>query len=311
MPTRPSGALRAPQADAAALAAVLGDPETGGFTVETLVNRPYHEVRRRLSKWLRQDAAREDTLLCYVSGHGIKDESGQLHLVTTDTERDAVDVTALAAADLRRMIDLSPARRTALWLDCCYSGAFPAGRTAKADDTVDVVAQPSVFTDASELYRYVYDEVRRSTPDQTPTRNDQVVRDLYTTQSNRGLPVDPSLPLEIRQSLRSATPRIRKAAIDELADLAAAGDATARNTLALLSSHADTALAQLALAAITPTAEHPVADPGAHVSNEARALSQPEPRRAPIPVPTRPVAGIRPLTLPEGTRARVRAESVW
>jgi WD40 repeat protein len=51
MPTRPSGALRAPQADAAALAAVLGDPEIGGFTVETLVNRPYHEVRRRLSKW--------------------------------------------------------------------------------------------------------------------------------------------------------------------------------------------------------------------------------------------------------------------
>lgn len=41
-------ALRAPRHDAAALAAVLGNPAIGGFTVETLVNRPADEVKRRV-----------------------------------------------------------------------------------------------------------------------------------------------------------------------------------------------------------------------------------------------------------------------
>jgi hypothetical protein len=301
-------ALRAPRADAAALAAVLRDPEIGGFTVETLVNLPHYEVRRRLSKLLRQDAARDDMVLCYVSGHGIKDESGHLHLVTTDTERDAIDVTALAATDLRRMVDLSPARRTVLWLDCCYSGAFPSGRSPKSGDRVDVIDQltahsgrgcavmtastaiqyafegdadaiatgptpPSVFTeaivrglatgaadlnsdgliDAGELYQYVYDEVKRSTPEQTPTRNDQVVGDLHIAYSSRGLRLDPALPVEIGQGLRSSLPRMRRAAFEELLDLAVGGSTIARNTLAWLSVHdVDIELAQEAWQQLQP-----------------------------------------------------------
>src|SRR4051812_45633250 len=133
-------ALRAPRHDAAALAAVLGDPAIGGFTVETLVNRPADEVKRRVYR-LFKDAAREDMVLCYVSGHGIKDDPGRLHLVTTDTEWDALAVTALGATQLREMIDASRARQTVLWLDCCYSGAFPSGRSPKSGDSVDVVDQ--------------------------------------------------------------------------------------------------------------------------------------------------------------------------
>jgi hypothetical protein len=38
--------LRAPAADAAALAAVLSDPEIGGFEVRTLLNEPAHVVKR-------------------------------------------------------------------------------------------------------------------------------------------------------------------------------------------------------------------------------------------------------------------------
>ena len=110
-------ALQAPQADADALAAVLRDPLIGGYEVETLVNRPADDVRRRLNR-LFGEADRDDMILCYVSGHGVKDLSGQLHLVTTDTEHQLLPTTAVAASLLRERIDNSRARRAVLWLDC-------------------------------------------------------------------------------------------------------------------------------------------------------------------------------------------------
>ena len=371
------GALRAPRTDADALAAVLRDPRIGGYAVETLVNRPADEVRRRLNR-LFGEAEREDMVLCYVSGHGVKDEAGRLHLVTTDTEHQYLPTTAVGAGLLRELIDGSRARRTALWLDCCYSGAFPSGRVAKATGTVDVVAQltaqsgrgcavmtastaiqyafergvdphvtgsaqPSVFTDAivrglrtgaadlnadglidaNELYLYVHDEVKRSTPDQTPTRNDQLVGDLYIAYSNRGLPLDPALPQEIRQGLRSTMPRIRQAAVDELAELAASGNDIARDALAQLSKHVEGDLAQLASAAlgqapvVTPVPKNgppdpPVVEPPSiplpiaaertrHMIKEAIARQsgqEPPPRSIlqwPEGVPSLNRAGARPL----------------
>ena len=44
--------LRAPAADAAALAAVLSDPEIGGFNVQTLMNEPAHVVNEAVEDFL-------------------------------------------------------------------------------------------------------------------------------------------------------------------------------------------------------------------------------------------------------------------
>ncbi|KAA2245912.1 caspase family protein, partial [Solihabitans fulvus] len=78
--------LRAPHADAEALAAVLRDPEIGDYSVEVLTNTPAHEVKVRVNR-LFSTAHRDDLILLYVSGHGVKDEAGRLYLVSTDTER--------------------------------------------------------------------------------------------------------------------------------------------------------------------------------------------------------------------------------
>ena len=45
--------LRAPAADAAALAAVLSDPKIGGFEVRTLLNEPAHVVNEAVEDFLR------------------------------------------------------------------------------------------------------------------------------------------------------------------------------------------------------------------------------------------------------------------
>ncbi len=137
--------LRAPRQDATELAGLLGDPEVGGYQVEVLDNAPSDRVRRRIDD-LFAEADRDDLVLLYFSGHGIKAESGQLHLATTDTERDRLASTAVDAQFVRDRIDHSSSRTVVLWLDCCYGGAFPAGAMPKAAGTVDVVDQ---LTDGS------------------------------------------------------------------------------------------------------------------------------------------------------------------
>lgn len=58
-------ALRAPQHDATALAAVLGGPAIGGFTVETVINRTADEVKRRVYRLFKEAPAR--TWCCAMS----------------------------------------------------------------------------------------------------------------------------------------------------------------------------------------------------------------------------------------------------
>src|SRR3954453_15254635 len=57
----------------------------------------------------------------------------------TNTRREALMFTAISGAQLNDAMDASRSRRKVLILDCCYSGAFPAGRTAKADEGVQTL----------------------------------------------------------------------------------------------------------------------------------------------------------------------------
>lgn len=132
--------LDAPRQDAAELAGLLGDAEIGGYSTTVLANASHNDVRIALNE-LFSEAGRDDLLLFYVSGHGVKDEAGNLHLVLSDTRRNLLAATAISARFVRELIDNSDARRVAVWLDCCYAGAFPAGMVPKAEGTVDVVAQ--------------------------------------------------------------------------------------------------------------------------------------------------------------------------
>lgn len=300
--------LSAPTRDATALAEVLSDKEIGGFQVRVLPNEKSRKVQLRI-EGLFADAGREDFILLYLSGHGVKDQAGQLQLAVTDTRRNRLGTTAIAAEDVRRFIDHSPARKILVWLDCCFAGAFPSARIPKADDSVDILdqlsarsgrgsavmsasthnqyayeldgdAQPSVFTsvivaglrtgdadlnddgeiDADELYRYVEDRVKEITPDQTPTRNNQVTGDLFIALSKRGLRLHSDLPVDIRQNLRGNSRAFRVAAVSELAELASADDTSMRkiaaDTLAQLRDGPDQDLA-VAVNEAWPSQQHP------------------------------------------------------
>jgi Caspase domain len=127
--------LTAPGRDAESLADALRDPEIAGFDVTTLVNEPHYVVGEAIADFYRA-CGRDDLTLLYFSGHGLKDDDGRLYLATTDTRRDALLFTSLPAAHINDALESCRSRRKVLILDCCYSGAFPAGRAAKADAAV-------------------------------------------------------------------------------------------------------------------------------------------------------------------------------
>jgi len=123
---------------AEALARVLGDMTIGGFAVKTLLNQPSHQVNREIEAFFAS-GAKDDLLLLYFSGHGLKDEMGRLYFATTDTDRKLLRSTAVSAALLHDLMNDCNSRRQALLLDCCYSGAFARGKTHhKAGQTVDI-----------------------------------------------------------------------------------------------------------------------------------------------------------------------------
>ncbi|WP_433129016.1 caspase, EACC1-associated type [Micromonospora sp. CA-240977] len=130
-------ALRAPTRDADALARVLGDPAIGGFDVELLMDADERTVRRHVAGFFT-DRDRDDLLLLHFSCHGVKDPHGRLYLAARDTDLKTLSATGVAAAFVNDQMVQTQSKRVILVLDCCYSGAFNRGVTARADRSVHI-----------------------------------------------------------------------------------------------------------------------------------------------------------------------------
>ncbi|MGW1346409.1 caspase family protein [Kribbella sp. NPDC002412] len=123
--------LVAPAQDAAALADVLADPAVGGFEVRVLHNAAAQEIRFAVEDFFA-DRAPEDLLMLHFSCHGLKNSAGELFLAVADTKPTRLASTAVAADFVNRQMADSRAQRIALFLDCCYGGAFPRGMVVRA-----------------------------------------------------------------------------------------------------------------------------------------------------------------------------------
>jgi uncharacterized caspase-like protein len=124
--------LRAPAADAEALAEVLRDPEKGDFEVELGVNETHGDLTRMIARFFG-DRSPQDLLFLHFSCHGVKDEDGELYLAAADTDLDLLSATGISAAWLNDRINRTRSRRTVVLLDCCFSGSFPSGLRRRGD----------------------------------------------------------------------------------------------------------------------------------------------------------------------------------
>lgn len=128
--------LAAPLSDALELARTLG--EHGTFEVESLVNAEAQTVQRRLERFCKTGRQRSDLLFVYLTGHGVKDDDGNLYFALRDTDRDLLRTTALSADLLSSILNESPAGGQILMLDCCYSGAISRALRPKGTSEVDL-----------------------------------------------------------------------------------------------------------------------------------------------------------------------------
>ncbi|MER5569091.1 Hsp70 family protein [Streptomyces goshikiensis] len=180
--------LPAAIADAEALTKVLGDPQIGGFDVDTLVDVQQRPAMRALESFFAE-AKPDDLLLLHLSLHGWKDLRNRLYFVMGDTERDYPGATAVSADMVGRWMSESRCRSIVVFLDCCYSGAFALNgrRRDSGAPTVDV-AEPfagngRVVLTASTALQYAHEgdgDVRysRRTPAEPSVFTSAVVNGL-------------------------------------------------------------------------------------------------------------------------------------
>jgi hypothetical protein len=118
-------------ADAEALGRVLGDPGIGEFDVDVVRDEPAHVVAAAIEE-LFAAGRPDDVLLLHFSGHGLKNEAGELYFAARNTRPDRLASTAVAADLVQRCMRASRSRSIVLLLDCCYGAAFGRGVAVRA-----------------------------------------------------------------------------------------------------------------------------------------------------------------------------------
>jgi len=131
--------------DLKAMQRVLQHPKIGGFDeVKILPNPDTHTMQLEIET-LFSGRNKEDILLLYFSGHGIKDENGRFYFSTRITRKNLknqlIKATAVAASVIHDHMNNSRSKRQVIILDCCFSGAFDPSLIAKDDGSVDLQGQ--------------------------------------------------------------------------------------------------------------------------------------------------------------------------
>ncbi|MBF2025323.1 MAG: caspase family protein [Oscillatoriales cyanobacterium C42_A2020_001] len=131
--------------DVEAVQRVLKNADLGGFDdVKTLTNPDRVTMEAEVEN-LFCDRAKDDLVLLFFSGHGVKDDSGKLYFATRNTRKnrrgELVRSTAVPSNFVLEVMNNSRSKRQVVVLDCCFSGAFAEDMTAKDDGSVDIQHQ--------------------------------------------------------------------------------------------------------------------------------------------------------------------------
>ncbi|MFM7877817.1 MAG: caspase domain-containing protein, partial [Microcystis panniformis] len=127
--------------DVEAMRRVLEHPDMGAFDQVTdqvtVLRNPDKGSMEKAVEVLFADRQRDDLVLLYFSGHGLKAQNARFFLSTRETGRDQKGnfrrATALAASKLQEYITDSRSQRQIIILDCCFSGALVQGMPIKGE----------------------------------------------------------------------------------------------------------------------------------------------------------------------------------
>jgi len=132
--------------DVEAMRRVLINPEMGDFAegdVTVLKNPQRLEMEREIYN-LYANRQKDDLVLLYFSGHGVTVENGDFYFSTYETQKQdnkLLPFTAVAGTSVHSWMNQSKSKRQVVILDCCFSGAFAKGLTAKDSGNIDLQQQ--------------------------------------------------------------------------------------------------------------------------------------------------------------------------
>jgi hypothetical protein len=133
--------------DVDAVQGVLLHLDMGGFAESdvTVLKNPDRQQMETVIEMLFSDRLKDDLVLLFFSGHGIKDDTGRLYLATRGTRKSSqgelIRSTAVSAGFIHDSMRRSRSKRQIVILDSCFSGAFADGMSAKDDGTVNIREQ--------------------------------------------------------------------------------------------------------------------------------------------------------------------------
>jgi ABC-type phosphate/phosphonate transport system substrate-binding protein len=106
---------------------LLTDPAIGVFSDDEstlLLSSDARVIGEEIHAGL-SNAGKQDLVLIYFSGHGLKDDQGRLYLAARDTDPDAcLDFLTVPGLVLQRYLNECRSKRICLILDCCYGGSI-------------------------------------------------------------------------------------------------------------------------------------------------------------------------------------------
>ncbi|MEU7525190.1 caspase family protein [Saccharothrix sp. NPDC042600] len=150
--------LRAPSQDVERLAALLEDPDVGGFAgVRVLRDAADDEIRRAVEDVLASRTP-DDLVLLYFSCHGLTTPARRLYFAAANTVQDRPAGTAIPRSFLNEQLEDCRAAGRILVLDCCFSGAFVEGFKDASATVLDDTAQGYVVLTASNAYEYAFEQ---------------------------------------------------------------------------------------------------------------------------------------------------------
>ncbi|MEH2069134.1 MAG: tetratricopeptide repeat protein [Nostoc sp.] len=133
--------------DVEAMQQVLSHPEMGDFAEADIIvlKNPLRQDMEEAIENLFAHRQKDDLLLVFFSGHGIKDDTGRLFLATRTTRKtpkgDLIRSSAVSASFIHESMSRSRSKRQVVILDSCFSGAFAEGLLAKDDGIVNIREQ--------------------------------------------------------------------------------------------------------------------------------------------------------------------------
>lgn len=138
--------------DIVALGKVLEDPELGNFDSVEILPNPDRQTMESAIETLLENCTKEDLVLLFFSGHGIKDYDYQkLYFATRITRIACINSqerlivsTAVAARFIHDLINRPSNRdlkRLVIILDCCFGGAFDPALLAKDGGSINLESE--------------------------------------------------------------------------------------------------------------------------------------------------------------------------